>query len=78
MAWGDPRPNAALILQADPEVTEEWKWVKPRSLGTPVWSHNGLGASRGVTSLQSLQIQVTRLAVASSNAATSLTFMCST
>lgn len=26
----------ALIKQADPEVTEEWKW------GTPVWSHNGL------------------------------------
>jgi hypothetical protein len=27
----------ALIQQADPEVTEEWKWR-----GTPVWSHNGL------------------------------------
>lgn len=26
----------ALIRQADPEVTEEWKWR------TPVWSHNGL------------------------------------
>jgi hypothetical protein len=23
----------ALILEADPEMTEEWKW------GTPVWSH---------------------------------------
>src|SRR6266853_6019796 len=32
----------ALILQADPEVTEEWKWVKPRSPGTPVWPHNGI------------------------------------
>ena len=26
----------ALILEADPEMTEEWKWM-----GTPVWSHNG-------------------------------------
>jgi hypothetical protein len=25
-----------LILQADPEMTEEWKWM-----GTPVWSHHG-------------------------------------
>jgi hypothetical protein len=27
----------ALILQADPEMTEEWKWM-----GTPVWSHHGI------------------------------------
>jgi hypothetical protein len=26
----------ALILKADPEMTEEWKW------GTPVWSHHGI------------------------------------
>ena len=26
----------SLIKQADPEVTEEWKW------NVPVWSHNGL------------------------------------
>lgn len=32
----------ALILQADPEMTEEWKWVKPTNPGTPVWSHHGL------------------------------------
>jgi hypothetical protein len=32
----------ALILQADPEMTEEWKWVKQTSPGTPVWSHNGI------------------------------------
>ena len=25
-----------LILEADPEVTEEWKW------GGPVWSHHGI------------------------------------
>ncbi len=32
-----------LIKQADPEVVEEVKWVKPTNpLGTAVWSHNGL------------------------------------
>ena len=31
-----------LIKEADPEVVEEWKWVKPASPGTPVWSHDGL------------------------------------
>ena len=30
-----------LIHEADPEVVEEWKWVKESSPGTPVWSHNG-------------------------------------
>ena len=30
-----------LIKQADPEVVEEWKWVKPTNPGTPVWSHDG-------------------------------------
>ena len=27
----------ALILEADPEMAEEWKWM-----GTPVWSHHGI------------------------------------
>ena len=27
----------ALILEADPEAIEEWKWM-----GTPVWSHDGI------------------------------------
>src|SRR6478735_8643688 len=31
-----------LIKQADPEVVEEWKWVKPTNPGTPVWSHSGI------------------------------------
>ena len=31
-----------LIKEADPEIVEEWKWAKPSSPGTPVWSHNGL------------------------------------
>ena len=26
----------ALVMQADPDVVEEWKWR-----GTPVWSHDG-------------------------------------
>jgi hypothetical protein len=30
-----------LIKEADPEVVEEWKWVKPTSPGTAVWSHSG-------------------------------------
>jgi hypothetical protein len=33
----------ALIKQADPEVVEECKWVKPSNpWGVPVWSHNGI------------------------------------
>jgi hypothetical protein len=31
-----------LIHEADPEILEEWKWVKPTSPGTPVWSHSGI------------------------------------
>jgi hypothetical protein len=31
-----------LILQADPEIVEERKWVKPTSPGTPVFSHGGI------------------------------------
>jgi hypothetical protein len=30
-----------LIHEADPEVVEEWKWVKESSPGTSVWSHDG-------------------------------------
>src|SRR5438477_4329861 len=32
----------AIVRQADPEIVEEWKWVKPTSPGTPVWSHGGI------------------------------------
>jgi hypothetical protein len=32
----------ALIKEADPDVVEEWKWVKPTKPGTPVWSHDGI------------------------------------
>src|SRR4030095_6169697 len=31
-----------LIKDADPDVVEEWKWVKPTHPGTPVWSHDGI------------------------------------
>jgi hypothetical protein len=33
----------ALILEADPEMIEERKWVKPtKPAGVPVWSHAGI------------------------------------
>jgi hypothetical protein len=32
----------ALIKQADPEMVEDWKWVKARNPGTPVWAHAGI------------------------------------
>ena len=31
----------AIIKDADPDIVEEWKWVKATNPGTPVWSHNG-------------------------------------
>ena len=31
-----------IIHAADPEIVEEWKWVKPTSPGTPVFSHGGI------------------------------------
>ena len=44
---GDWRENTlsrmrTRIKEADPDVVEEWKWVKPASPGTPVWSHDGI------------------------------------
>ena len=32
----------AIIHQADPEIVEELKWVKPTSPGTPVFSRGGI------------------------------------
>ncbi|MGO8789652.1 MAG: DUF1801 domain-containing protein [Terriglobia bacterium] len=32
----------AIIRAADPEIVEEWKWVKPTNPGTPVWSRGGI------------------------------------
>ncbi len=37
-----------IIKEADPEIVEEWKWVKPSSHGIPVWSRSG-GIATGET-----------------------------
>lgn len=29
-----------LIHAADPDVVEEWKWIKPTNSGVPVWSQS--------------------------------------
>jgi hypothetical protein len=44
-----------LIHDADPEIQEEWKWVKPNSAGTPVWSHDG-GVCTGETYKQVVKL----------------------
>lgn len=31
-----------IIREADPEIVEEWKWAKPTTPGTPVFSHGGI------------------------------------
>src|SRR5271169_1297879 len=31
-----------IIREANPEIVEEWKWVKPTSPGTAVFSHGGI------------------------------------
>jgi len=31
-----------IVHEADPEIVEEWKWVKATSPGIPVWSHGGI------------------------------------
>ena len=31
-----------LIRDADPDVVEEFKWIKASNPGTPVWSHDGI------------------------------------
>ena len=44
-----------LIHDADPDVQEEWKWVKPTNPGTPVWSHDG-GICTGETHKQVVKL----------------------
>lgn len=44
-----------LILDADPEIQEEWKWEKPKSPGIPVWSHDG-GVCTGETYQQAVKL----------------------
>jgi len=31
-----------IIHETDPEIVEEWKWAKPTTPGTPVFSHGGI------------------------------------
>src|ERR1700730_15314037 len=31
-----------IVHEADPEIVEEWKWVKATSPGPPVWSRGGI------------------------------------
>ena len=31
-----------IVLAADPEIVEEWKWAKATSPGVPVWSREGI------------------------------------
>src|ERR1700761_4170228 len=31
-----------IILEADPEIVEEWKWAKATNPGIPVWSRGGI------------------------------------
>ncbi len=44
-----------LIHDADPEVQEEWKWVKPTNPGIPVWYHDG-GICTGETYKQVVKL----------------------
>ena len=44
-----------LIHDADPDIQEEWKWVKPTNPGTPVWSHDG-GVCTGETHRQVVKL----------------------
>ena len=44
----------ALILEADPEMIEEWKWM-----GTPVWSHHG-NVSTGETYRSAVKLTFAR------------------
>ena len=36
-----------IIHEADPEMVEEWKWVKPTSPGVPVFTHGGIVCTAG-------------------------------
>lgn len=35
------RKVRSLILEADGDIVEEWKWVKPTNPGVPVWARSG-------------------------------------
>ncbi|MGH9604590.1 MAG: DUF1801 domain-containing protein [Terracidiphilus sp.] len=48
-----------LIHEADPGIEEEWKWAKPASPGTPVWSHDGIVCT-GETYKQAVKLTFAR------------------
>ena len=48
-----------LIHEADPAIEEEWKWAKPASPGTPVWSHDGIVCT-GETYKQAVKLTFAR------------------
>jgi hypothetical protein len=48
-----------LIRDADPEIVEEWKWVKATNPGTPVWSHDGIVCT-GETYKQAVKLTFAR------------------
>ena len=50
-----------LIHEADPDIQEEWKWEKPKSGGTPVWSHDG-GVCTGESYKQVVKLTFFRVA----------------
>jgi hypothetical protein len=48
-----------LIHDEDPEIVEEWKWVKATNPGTPVWSHDGIVCT-GETYKQAVKLTFAR------------------
>ena len=42
LAREDAQRECAKFHSTEPEIVEEWKWVKPKSGGTPVFSHGGM------------------------------------
>ena len=42
-----------IIHAADPEIVEEWKWVKPANPGTPIFSTTALSARERRTRMSS-------------------------
>ena len=42
VAGSNPAVPTSSSNEFDPDVVEDWKWVKPKSPGTPVWSHDGI------------------------------------
>jgi hypothetical protein len=51
-----------LIHDAVPHIQEEWKWVKPKSPGTPVWALDGIVCT-GETYQQVVKLTFARGAV---------------